>query len=140
MSPQETSIPEELLVTVVKPGLPTLADLHVLLPPARPTRKRSLTSDKVSPAATGPGPPHAAEGLVVIPGKHGDLSLPSWRKGLSLTNHCPSSPLWLPQGHTGGGVGGTRALGRTTPQGDAPLSLPFHWLELVTLPQPHCEG
>ncbi|XP_049565186.1 VPS10 domain-containing receptor SorCS2 [Orcinus orca] len=43
---KETSIPEELLVTVVKPGLPTLADLHVLLPPARPTRKRSLTSDK----------------------------------------------------------------------------------------------
>ncbi|XP_017900861.1 PREDICTED: VPS10 domain-containing receptor SorCS2-like, partial [Capra hircus] len=29
---KETSIPEELMVTVVKPGLPTLADLHVLLP------------------------------------------------------------------------------------------------------------
>eukprot|EP00069_Balaena_mysticetus_P004676 bmy_17474T0 len=43
---KETSIPEELLVTVVKPGLPTLADLHVLLPPPTPTRKRSLTSDK----------------------------------------------------------------------------------------------
>nr|XP_014332631.1 PREDICTED: LOW QUALITY PROTEIN: VPS10 domain-containing receptor SorCS2-like [Bos mutus] len=43
---KETSIPEELMVTVVKPGLPTLADLHVLLPPPRPTRKRSLTSDK----------------------------------------------------------------------------------------------
>ncbi|XP_014644401.1 PREDICTED: VPS10 domain-containing receptor SorCS2, partial [Ceratotherium simum simum] len=43
---KETGIPEELLVTVVKPGLPTLADLHVLLPPPRPTRKRSLTSDK----------------------------------------------------------------------------------------------
>ncbi|XP_057561948.1 VPS10 domain-containing receptor SorCS2 [Hippopotamus amphibius kiboko] len=43
---KETSIPEELLVTVVKPGLPTLADLHVLLPPPRPTRKRSLTGDK----------------------------------------------------------------------------------------------
>lgn len=96
VSLQETSIPEELLVTVVKPGLPTLADLHVLLPPPRPTRKRSLTSDKVSPVATGPGPPHAAEGLVVIPGKHGDLSLSSSRIGLSLTNHCPSSPLWLP--------------------------------------------
>uniref|UniRef100_A0A452FW81 Uncharacterized protein n=1 Tax=Capra hircus TaxID=9925 RepID=A0A452FW81_CAPHI len=48
---KETSIPEELMVTVVKPGLPTLADLHVLLP----TRKRSLTSDKVPPAATGVG-------------------------------------------------------------------------------------
>nr|XP_035976157.1 VPS10 domain-containing receptor SorCS2-like isoform X1 [Halichoerus grypus] len=35
-----------MLVTVVKPGLPTLADLHVLLPPPRPTRKRSLPSDK----------------------------------------------------------------------------------------------
>ncbi|KAM5271298.1 VPS10 domain-containing receptor SorCS2 [Ctenodactylus gundi] len=43
---KETSIPEELLVTVVKPGLPTLADLYVLLPPPRPTRKRSLTGDK----------------------------------------------------------------------------------------------
>uniref|UniRef100_A0A8C6WAY8 VPS10 domain-containing receptor SorCS2 n=1 Tax=Nannospalax galili TaxID=1026970 RepID=A0A8C6WAY8_NANGA len=43
---KETSIPEELLVTVVKPGLPTVADLYVLLPPPRPTRKRSLTSDK----------------------------------------------------------------------------------------------
>lgn len=49
LSPQETSIPEELLVTVVKPGLPTIADLYVLLPPPRPTRKRSLTSDKVCP-------------------------------------------------------------------------------------------
>lgn len=47
LSSQETSIPEELLVTVVKPGLPTIADLYVLLPPPRPTRKRSLTSDKV---------------------------------------------------------------------------------------------
>ncbi|XP_026251063.1 VPS10 domain-containing receptor SorCS2 isoform X2 [Urocitellus parryii] len=43
---KETSVPEELLVTVVRPGLPTLADLYVLLPPPRPTRKRSLTSDK----------------------------------------------------------------------------------------------
>ncbi|XP_032110000.1 VPS10 domain-containing receptor SorCS2 isoform X2 [Sapajus apella] len=43
---KETSVPEELLVTVVKPGLPTLADLYVLLPPPRPTRKRSLSSDK----------------------------------------------------------------------------------------------
>ncbi|XP_012512203.1 PREDICTED: VPS10 domain-containing receptor SorCS2 [Propithecus coquereli] len=43
---KETGVPEELLVTVVKPGLPTLADLYVLLPPPRPTRKRSLTSDK----------------------------------------------------------------------------------------------
>ncbi|XP_062963997.1 VPS10 domain-containing receptor SorCS2 isoform X2 [Cynocephalus volans] len=43
---KEASVPEELLVTVVKPGLPTLADLYVLLPPSRPTRKRSLTSDK----------------------------------------------------------------------------------------------
>ena len=60
VSPQETSIPEELMVTVVKPGLPTLADLHVLLPPPRPTRKRSLTSDKVPPAATGPGAPRTA--------------------------------------------------------------------------------
>ncbi|XP_011511816.1 VPS10 domain-containing receptor SorCS2 isoform X2 [Homo sapiens] len=43
---KETSVPQELLVTVVKPGLPTLADLYVLLPPPRPTRKRSLSSDK----------------------------------------------------------------------------------------------
>ncbi|KAL0596660.1 VPS10 domain-containing receptor SorCS2, partial [Plecturocebus cupreus] len=43
---KEASVPEELLVTVVKPGLPTLADLYVRLPPPRPTRKRSLSSDK----------------------------------------------------------------------------------------------
>ncbi|EHB03676.1 VPS10 domain-containing receptor SorCS2 [Heterocephalus glaber] len=43
---KETSVPEELLVTVVRPGLPTVADLYVLLPPPRPTRKRSLSSDK----------------------------------------------------------------------------------------------
>ncbi|XP_011790837.1 PREDICTED: VPS10 domain-containing receptor SorCS2, partial [Colobus angolensis palliatus] len=43
---KETSVPQELLVTVLKPGLPTLADLYVLLPPPRPTRKRSLSSDK----------------------------------------------------------------------------------------------
>uniref|UniRef100_A0A8C9PRY3 Sortilin related VPS10 domain containing receptor 2 n=1 Tax=Spermophilus dauricus TaxID=99837 RepID=A0A8C9PRY3_SPEDA len=62
---KETSVPEELLVTVVRPGLPTLADLYVLLPPPRPTRKRSLTSDKVCPVATGhPGPPCTAKGLV----------------------------------------------------------------------------
>uniref|UniRef100_A0A8C3QJN7 VPS10 domain-containing receptor SorCS2 n=1 Tax=Cyanoderma ruficeps TaxID=181631 RepID=A0A8C3QJN7_9PASS len=29
---KETSIPEETLMTIVKPGLPTAADLHVLLP------------------------------------------------------------------------------------------------------------
>uniref|UniRef100_A0A452RGW0 Sortilin related VPS10 domain containing receptor 2 n=1 Tax=Ursus americanus TaxID=9643 RepID=A0A452RGW0_URSAM len=51
---KETSVPEELLVTVVKPGLPTVADLHVLVPPPRPTRKRSLTGDKVSPVTAGP--------------------------------------------------------------------------------------
>nr|XP_039324424.1 LOW QUALITY PROTEIN: VPS10 domain-containing receptor SorCS2 [Saimiri boliviensis boliviensis] len=43
---KETSVPEELLVTVVKPGLPTLADLYVLLPAPRPTRKRSLSNHK----------------------------------------------------------------------------------------------
>ncbi|XP_016051355.1 PREDICTED: VPS10 domain-containing receptor SorCS2 [Miniopterus natalensis] len=43
---KETGIPKELLVTVVKPGLPTLADLYVLLALPRPTRKRSVTGDK----------------------------------------------------------------------------------------------
>ncbi|XP_025777413.1 VPS10 domain-containing receptor SorCS2 [Puma concolor] len=43
---KETSVPEELLVTIVKPGLPTVADLNVLLPPPGPARKRNLTSDK----------------------------------------------------------------------------------------------
>ncbi|KAK2521468.1 Sorcs2 [Columba guinea] len=42
----ETNIPEETLMTVVKPGLPTTADLHVLLPANQPKRKRSVTSDK----------------------------------------------------------------------------------------------
>ena len=70
MSPQETSVPEELLVTVVKPGLPTLADLHVLPPPPTPTRKRSLTSDKVSPVL----PAGLAEGLAA-----------QWSQGLITT-------------------------------------------------------
>lgn len=48
MSSQETNIPEETLMTVVKPGLPTTADLHVLLPANQPKRKRSVTSDKVT--------------------------------------------------------------------------------------------
>lgn len=56
VSLQESSVPEELLVTVVKPGLPTVADLHVLLPLPPPTRKRSLPSDKV-PVATRPRAP-----------------------------------------------------------------------------------
>ncbi|NXH20402.1 SORC2 protein, partial [Bucco capensis] len=43
---KETNIPEETLMTVVKPGLPTTADLHVLLPVKQPKRKRSITSDK----------------------------------------------------------------------------------------------
>ncbi|XP_074848543.1 VPS10 domain-containing receptor SorCS2 isoform X3 [Carettochelys insculpta] len=43
---KETNIPEETLVTVVKPGLPTAADLLVLLPENQPKRKRSVTNDK----------------------------------------------------------------------------------------------
>ncbi|XP_078534650.1 VPS10 domain-containing receptor SorCS2 isoform X2 [Lissotriton helveticus] len=43
---KETNIPEETLVTVVKPGLPTTADLYVLPPTNRPKRKRSIVSDK----------------------------------------------------------------------------------------------
>lgn len=83
VSPQETGIPEELLVTVVRPGLPTLADLHVLLPPPRPTRKRSLVSDKVSPAATRPGASCPPEGLVAD-----DVSL------LVKPPFSPISPTW----------------------------------------------
>uniref|UniRef100_A0A4X2LXN1 Sortilin related VPS10 domain containing receptor 2 n=1 Tax=Vombatus ursinus TaxID=29139 RepID=A0A4X2LXN1_VOMUR len=44
---EETNIPEETLLTVVKPGLPTTADLHVLLPSPKPKRKRSVPSDKI---------------------------------------------------------------------------------------------
>uniref|UniRef100_A0A8D0G9T2 VPS10 domain-containing receptor SorCS2 n=1 Tax=Sphenodon punctatus TaxID=8508 RepID=A0A8D0G9T2_SPHPU len=43
---KETNIPEESLVTVVKPGLPTTADLHMLLPVNQPKWKRSVASDK----------------------------------------------------------------------------------------------
>ncbi|XP_069488109.1 VPS10 domain-containing receptor SorCS2 isoform X3 [Ambystoma mexicanum] len=43
---KETNIPEETLVTVVYPGLPTTADLYVLPPTNRPKRKRSIVSDK----------------------------------------------------------------------------------------------
>uniref|UniRef100_A0A8B9SYS9 VPS10 domain-containing receptor SorCS2 n=1 Tax=Anas platyrhynchos TaxID=8839 RepID=A0A8B9SYS9_ANAPL len=37
-------------IALVKPGLPTTADLHVLLPANQPKRKRSVTSDKVTRA------------------------------------------------------------------------------------------
>ncbi|XP_010178890.1 PREDICTED: VPS10 domain-containing receptor SorCS2, partial [Mesitornis unicolor] len=43
---KETNISEETLMTVVKPGLPTTADLHVLLPAKQPKRKRSVPDDK----------------------------------------------------------------------------------------------
>ncbi|XP_053099146.1 VPS10 domain-containing receptor SorCS2 isoform X2 [Hemicordylus capensis] len=43
---KETNIPEESLVTVVKPGLPTTANLHVLLSMNHPKRKRTVSSDK----------------------------------------------------------------------------------------------
>lgn len=47
--PQETGVAEELLLTVVRPGLPTLADLYVLPPPPPP--KQSLAWDQVAAAA-----------------------------------------------------------------------------------------
>ncbi|XP_062986220.1 VPS10 domain-containing receptor SorCS2 isoform X1 [Elgaria multicarinata webbii] len=43
---KETGIPEENLVTVVKPGLPTTADLLVLVPMDHPKRKRTVSTDK----------------------------------------------------------------------------------------------
>lgn len=49
---QEAGVPAELLVAVLRPGLPTLADLHVLLP----TRKQNLSIDKVGPGGVAWGP------------------------------------------------------------------------------------
>ncbi|CAH2299744.1 VPS10 domain-containing receptor 2 [Pelobates cultripes] len=43
---KETNIPEQNLVTVVKPGLPTTAELYILPPTQQPKRKRSVPSDK----------------------------------------------------------------------------------------------
>uniref|UniRef100_A0A8D0DXF6 VPS10 domain-containing receptor SorCS2 n=1 Tax=Salvator merianae TaxID=96440 RepID=A0A8D0DXF6_SALMN len=43
---KETGIPEESLVTVVKPGLPTTADLLVLLSMNSPKWKRNVSNDK----------------------------------------------------------------------------------------------
>ncbi|XP_066429423.1 VPS10 domain-containing receptor SorCS2 [Eleutherodactylus coqui] len=43
---KETNIPEQTLVTVVKPGLPTTADLYLLPPTSQPKRKRSVPMDK----------------------------------------------------------------------------------------------
>ncbi|XP_071982233.1 VPS10 domain-containing receptor SorCS2 isoform X2 [Engystomops pustulosus] len=43
---KETNIPEQTLVTVVKPGLPTSADLYLLPPANQPKRKRSVPADK----------------------------------------------------------------------------------------------
>ncbi|XP_060044496.1 VPS10 domain-containing receptor SorCS2 isoform X2 [Erinaceus europaeus] len=39
---KETGVPVELLVTVVRPGLPTRADLHLLLPPPGSSQQHSL--------------------------------------------------------------------------------------------------
>ena len=78
---------------------------------------------------------------MVIPDKHGDLSHSSARKGLSLTDRCPSSPLGLPQRLGGGGVGGGPGTGLDQPHnGHVPISLPFLRLDLIAPPQPHCEG
>ncbi|KAM5339325.1 VPS10 domain-containing receptor SorCS2 isoform 1-T1 [Glossophaga mutica] len=44
---KETGVAEELLLTVVRPGLPTVADLYVLPPPP----KQSLARDQVAAAA-----------------------------------------------------------------------------------------
>ncbi|XP_030047018.1 VPS10 domain-containing receptor SorCS2 isoform X2 [Microcaecilia unicolor] len=43
---KETNISEETLLTVVKPGLPTTADLYVIPPTNKPKKKRSIASDK----------------------------------------------------------------------------------------------
>ncbi|XP_078263253.1 VPS10 domain-containing receptor SorCS2 isoform X3 [Rhinoraja longicauda] len=43
---ETTGIPEELLLTVVRIGLPTTAELYLLPPPERPKRKRNTTTDK----------------------------------------------------------------------------------------------
>ncbi|KAG2465458.1 SORC2 protein, partial [Polypterus senegalus] len=45
-----TDITLDDLVTVVKPGLPTTADLYVLPPESTPKKKRSLSTDKRIPA------------------------------------------------------------------------------------------
>ena len=47
---QETGVAEELLLTVVRPGLPTTADLYVLPPPPPP--KQSPTRDQVAVVAS----------------------------------------------------------------------------------------
>lgn len=146
VSPQETSVPEELLVTVVKPGLPTLADLHVLLPPPRPTRKRSPTSDKVSLWPWAPGSLCTAQSLRPSAGGLGEKSQrliiterPISHKSLPDTGGWPSSMGGYPpprdpdglQGHFWrlGRHKGTR--GRTAPQGDLRhlLSHSAGWLE-----------
>ncbi|XP_077166980.1 VPS10 domain-containing receptor SorCS2 isoform X1 [Paroedura picta] len=43
---KETNIPEESLVTVVRPGLPTTANLYVLQSLNHPKRKRTVSSNK----------------------------------------------------------------------------------------------
>lgn len=137
VSPQETSIPEELLVTVVKPGLPTWADLHVLLPPSRPTRKRSLTSDKVSilwplgrvlPAhhrfAGRSQPARKPQWLVGTGGLTSHQSQSGWVLALLLLWLHPLGPTWPPRSQRQGQQG-------HLPRGTTPLPVPFH-LKLVT--------
>uniref|UniRef100_A0A4W3I577 VPS10 domain-containing receptor SorCS2 n=1 Tax=Callorhinchus milii TaxID=7868 RepID=A0A4W3I577_CALMI len=44
-----TGLSEQLLLTVVRVGLPTTAELYLLPPPDKPKRKRSTSMDKVIP-------------------------------------------------------------------------------------------
>lgn len=156
VSPQETSVPEELLVTVVKPGLPTVADLHVLVPPPRPTRKRSLTGDKVSPVTAGPRfsrhrpgfaascrglggqspPAHESHGKAhfsPVAARHRRLALLHlWR---------PHSEFWWPPRSLCWGLGRHKGPGARHPMGrHVPPPFPFCCLALVTPARADCEG
>lgn len=155
VSPQETGVPEELLVTVVKPGLPTVADLHVLVPPPRPTRKRSLSSDKVSPVTAGPRflrhrlgfaascrglggqsplahKSHGKAHFSPVTARHGRLAL--------LHLWLPHSGLWWPPRSLFWGLGRHKGPGARPPHGETcatsfPILLPG-----AGHPGPRCEG
>lgn len=79
-------------MTVVKPGLPTVADLYVLLPPPRPTRKRSLWSDKVCPTAK--GCPVVLSGHRLVTQWPAGVPSECISEGL-LPCHVASDSLWL---------------------------------------------
>ncbi|KAK1346079.1 hypothetical protein QTO34_008548 [Cnephaeus nilssonii] len=101
---KETAIPAELLVTVIAPGLPTVASLYVLPPPPGPSSVRSVSGDQV-PAGLRPvlprgGTPTAGDrsarllslmDAVLPPPPRGRTPGPTWPPSLAAVRQALSA-------------------------------------------------